>query len=146
MEILQCSPVEKWLYFLQHAEHSDAEELSELLGEAVFDEAVGVLKMISQSPEERQYYEARQKFLLDEEARMSGARQEGMEQGLELGRSEGMIAGIEKGTLAGKIQVLQQLLGDKETGTAAALTRMTVEELSIRVQRLQDRLRQRDQT
>jgi len=95
--------------------------------------------MISRTTDERQYYEARQKFLLDEEARMIGARNEGIEQGIARGRREG----IEQGTLAGKIQLLQQLLGDDETVTPE-LTRLPVTELSVQLTQLQDRLRRRD--
>ena len=37
--------------------------------------------MISQTPEDRQFYEARTKFLLHEEARLMHARLEGREEG-----------------------------------------------------------------
>jgi len=64
--------LEKWLYFLRHAEHWEAEDLATRLVEAEFREAAGVLEMISQSPEELQFYEARLKFLHD--ALQSGDR------------------------------------------------------------------------
>ena len=63
--------------------------------------------MVSQTPEERQFYEDRVKFLRDQNAQIQQARFEGMEEGLE--------KGIERGTLSGKIQLLQQLLGDSES-------------------------------
>ncbi|MEZ6061065.1 MAG: Rpn family recombination-promoting nuclease/putative transposase [Planctomycetaceae bacterium] len=138
-EIAQCSGLEKWLYFLMNAEFADPTELLALLGDPIFEEALGVLQMISRTPEERQYYDARQKFLLDEEARLLGARSEGLEQGIQQGRREG----IEQGMLAGKIQLLQQLLGESASETPE-LTSHSVAELTALLQQLQERLRQRD--
>ena len=61
----------------------EADELAEQLVDAEFREAAGVLEMISQSPEDRQFYEARMKFLHDEEARLIAARTEGEAKGRE---------------------------------------------------------------
>ena len=58
--------------------------------------------MISRSPEDRQFYEARQKFLHDEQARLMAARQEGRQEG----------------ELVGKIQLLEELLGAEPTALA----------------------------
>ena len=77
--------MEKWLYFLQHAEHLEPGELASRLGDPAYLDAVGVLEMISRSPEDRQFYDARQKFIHDEEGRLLAARQEGREEGLEEG-------------------------------------------------------------
>ncbi|HUG70159.1 MAG TPA: hypothetical protein VMM76_20590, partial [Pirellulaceae bacterium] len=87
-----------------------------------FREAAGVLEMISKSPEDRQFYEARMKFLHDEEARLIAAREEG--------------------SLVGKIQLLQQLLGDEESGTDELVQR-GAGELSKLLSELQSRLRSR---
>ena len=131
-------PLEKWLYFLKHAEHLDADELASQLVEAEFREAVGVLEMISKSPEDRQFYEARMKFLHDEEARLIAAREEGLAEGMEKGRQEGAA----QGTLAGKVQLLQELLGDPVV-RASELLRRTSDELSELLSELQERLRSR---
>ena len=58
--------------------------------------------MISRSPEDQQFYEARQKFLHDEQARLMAARQEGRQEG----------------ELVGKIQLLEELLGAEPTALA----------------------------
>ncbi len=110
----ELPPLERWLYFLQHAEELEADELSRLLVEAEYNEGVEVLEMISRSPEDRQFYEARLKFLHDEEARLIAARAEG--------KAEGKAEGREEGALAGKIQLLQQLLGDQEQSTTRFCT------------------------
>ena len=47
-----------------------AVELATRLGDAAYLDAVGVLEMISHSPEDRQFYDARQKFIHDEEGRL----------------------------------------------------------------------------
>ena len=125
------SPLERWLYFLRHAEDLEADELSRLLVEAEYNEAVEVLEMISRSPEDRQFYEARLKFLHDEEARLIAAR------------AEGKAEGLEAGALVGKIQLLQQLLGDQEQATAELLE-LGEDALSSMLETLQQRLRSRN--
>jgi hypothetical protein len=122
--------LEKWLYFLKHAEHLEAEQLAERLMDDAYCEAVGVLEMISKSPEDRQFYEARLKFLHDEQARLIAARE------------EGRAAGRAEGTLVGKIQMLQQLLEDEEVSTSALLQRTSLE-LDKLLSELQERLRAR---
>ncbi len=134
-EISQCSDKEKWLYFLVNAEYLEAAEISTLLPGPEFEEATGVLAMVSQTPDERQFYEDRLKFLRDQNAQIQQARFEGLEEGLE--------KGIERGTLSGKIQLLQQLLGDNELSTLD-LSRYSIAELSFQLQDLQNRLRTRD--
>lgn len=120
-------PLEKWLYFLKHAEHLDADELAEQLIDAEYREAAGVLEMISKSPEEQQFYEARMKFLHDNEGRLIAARQEGREEGLE------------KGSLVGRIQALQELLGD-EASSLDELSPRDQAELTSLLTDLQNRL------
>ena len=71
--------------------------------------------MISRSPEEQQLYEARMKFLHDNEGQLIAARREGREEGREEGRAEGRKEGREEGFLVGKIQGLRELLGDTES-------------------------------
>ena len=87
--------------------------------------------MISRSPEERRFYEARQKFLHDEEARLAAAREQG--------RNEG----IEQGAVIGKIQLLQQLLNAAEQ-PAKELGKLDQNALLNLLSDLQERLRSRD--
>jgi len=129
--VKELGPLEKWLYFLKRAEYWEADELAEQLVDAEFCEAAGVLDMISKSPEDRQFYESRMKFLHDAEARLIAAREEG--------REEGMERGAAKGSLAGKIQVLQSLLGDDES-RMQDLMQLGNDELSAILLELQERL------
>ena len=54
-----------------------------------FAEAAGVLEMISQTPEQLTFYNARLKFQRDEAARLAHATQEGEARGEARGRQEG---------------------------------------------------------
>lgn len=134
-EICHCSWKEKWLYFLKHAGHMDADELAACLPEPEFAEAIGVLTMISQTPEDRQFYEARTKFLRDEEARLMQARMEGREEGIDFGRKQG--------ALIGQIMMLRSLLGMDELSTSY-VNGLSLSELEALRDGLQTNLRSRD--
>ncbi len=88
--------------------------------------------MISKSPEDLQYYEDRSKYLRDERGKLLAAREEGREQGEQIG--------LAKGALAGKVQLLQELLGDMPT-TANELQSLSVDILATQFAELQQRLR-----
>ena len=124
------APLEKWLYFLKRAEYLEADELAEQLVDAEFREAAGVLEMISKSPEDREFYEARMKFLHDAEGRLIAARTEGREEGRE------------EGKIVGKIQTLQEILGDT-VANESDLLELDLGELSRQLSELQARLRSR---
>ncbi len=123
--------LERWLYFLQRAPHMEPEELAALLVEPEYLEAIEILQMISRSPEDRDLYEARMKFLNDQEAKLIAADQ------------AGEARGVEKGVLCGKIQLMQQLLGEPvdTTDDLAAFGRQHLEEMLVK---LQQRLRSRN--
>lgn len=127
-------PTEQWLYFFRRAGKSTAEELIARLPDPVFAEAIGVLEMIAQNPEERRLYNERLKMERDERARNLQARQEGLEEGFE--------QGIEKGELVGQVKLLQSLNGDPP-GTTQELLALGTERLLAMVRALQHRLRQR---
>lgn len=129
-------PIDKWAYLLKHASELEAAQLSDLLDENAFREAIGVLNMISKSEEELMLYEARLKAVRDEKAKLNYAHKEGREEGRKLGREEGR--------LAGRVQLLQELLGETQS-TDAELEVLTLPELTGLVNELQARLRTRDQ-
>jgi predicted transposase/invertase (TIGR01784 family) len=77
--------LDMWLYFLRHAEKMDSDNLPEKLrGYPLISQAVEELKMISQSPIERELYEARRKARMDFTSGMYGAKLEGREEGIKL--------------------------------------------------------------
>jgi len=56
-----ASPVERWCWFLRHAQELTTEQLTLLLPEKEFTEAAKVLDRIAQTPEQLQEYNARLK-------------------------------------------------------------------------------------
>jgi hypothetical protein len=136
------SPDEKWLFLFTHAGEMEPGELADLLVDPPYREAIGVLQMISNSPEDLEYYEARLKFLRDEEGKLEAAKIEGREEGEKLGIEKGEKLGIEKGELIGKVRMLQELLGDVPM-TVAELSAQELAALSGILDRLQHRLRSR---
>jgi predicted transposase/invertase (TIGR01784 family) len=147
-------PLERWAYFLRHADRYSAAELRDILSEAAFTEAIGVLEMIARNPEQRLAYDARLKFQRDEAARLEFARLEGermgreqgeavgREMGREEGREEGREVGREEGALIGKIQLLEELLS-LPLSDDHSLAKLNPQELAARVESLQRMLRER---
>jgi predicted transposase/invertase (TIGR01784 family) len=136
-------PLERWMFLLRNAERMEPQELANLLVDDAYQEAIGVLKMISHSPDEQLAYEARLQFMRDEEAKLIAARQEGFDEGaanLIAARQEGIDEGIEKGHWFGRIQTLQELLGETPLSNEALGTKSTAE-LQTLVSSLQARFR-----
>ena len=98
--------------------------------------------MIARTPRERQLYEARLKMERDAAAKLEYAKAEGLEEGLEKGREEGREEGRLQGEFAGRIRLLQQLLGLPESA-ANELVEMNIAQLSDLASRLQTQLRDR---
>jgi predicted transposase/invertase (TIGR01784 family) len=113
--VILNDPLSKWLYFLKYAKQLDSNELAEQLVDDEYREALGVLNMISQSPQDRQFYEARMKFLHDAEARLIFARSEGHAEGRAERQAEARTEGQTEGIVAAKIQFLQQDMSLDET-------------------------------
>jgi predicted transposase/invertase (TIGR01784 family) len=141
--IEELPPDEKWVYLFKYAAEVEPERLAELLRDPPYREAIGVLQMISQSPEDLQYYEDRLKFLRDEQGKLLAAKQEGEQLGLARGREEGREEGREQGKLAGKIQMIQELLGDAVDSDEALLSHDR-DTLTALLSDLQTRLRRRE--
>ncbi|MFM7038951.1 MAG: PD-(D/E)XK nuclease family transposase, partial [Planctomycetaceae bacterium] len=124
--LYNASPVERWCWFLRHAQELTTEQLNLLLPDKEFTEATKVLDMIAKTPEQLQEYNARLKAQRDEQARIIFGRQQGLEigeargieigeargeaRGIEIGEARGEARGIRKGMLQGQIVQLQQLL------------------------------------
>lgn len=114
----------KWAYFLQFAHQLTKEDVARRLVEPEFIEAAGVLEMISQTPEERRLYEAREKALRDEMSGRIDARNEGREEG----RIEGITEGFALGAVVERVRVWQELLHLTVQSTTE-LSALTLDEL-----------------
>ena len=127
---------EKWLYLFTRAAEVEPEKLAELLRDPPYREAIGVLQMISKSPEDFQYYEDRLKFLRDERGKLLAAEKDGEQRGLLKGREEG------KSAVVATIRMLQELLGDSLTPDVE-LNAQSLDALTTLAYNLQKRLRDR---
>lgn len=107
------TPLDRWLYFLRHAEQLDTEALPATLDQPEIHRAMGELQMLTQSDLERERYEARHKMQSDIITSLAEARDQGRAEGLEKGLEEGLEKGLEKGRaegLIGRIHFGQRLL------------------------------------
>jgi hypothetical protein len=136
--VCHALPAERWSYFLQNADKLTPEDIHRLFPDEEIAEAAGVLEMISQTPEQLMLYNARLKLQRDEEARIIQARLEGEARGEARGRLEGR----QEGFLAGRIVLLQELLGVRPS-TAEELMRYDDTQLHDLAEQLQHQLRSR---
>ena len=91
-----ATPIERWCWFLRHAQELTTEQVNQLLPDQEFTEAARVLEMISQTPEQLYEYNARVKAQRDEEARIIYAQQQGIEKGIEIGQLQGQILQLQQ--------------------------------------------------
>ena len=139
-------PLEKWIFFLKFASGFEVADLAQVLTDDPFREATEVLEMISETPEEREFYESRRRIFDSFEYQLGAARREALEEGLEkgekIGVEKGEKIGLEKGELVGMIRLLQGLLGDP-VSESSELYKLDRAELSKQIAELQERLRTR---
>jgi hypothetical protein len=119
---LIADPRDQWMYFFRRANGSSVDELLDRLPDPVFERAVGVLEMISRTPDQRRHYDARLKWELDENTRIQTA--------------------FEEGELFGKMRMLQNLLS-LPVSTDKELQLKTRTELETLATELQAQLRKR---
>ena len=122
-----ASEIKQWAFFLLFADRYEAQRLRELLPGIEFQQAISVVEAIAEKTEDRMMYDQRLKAQRDYQWGLDSARQEG----------------IEKGAVIGKIQILQELLGDESSSTAS-LRERTIGDLSTMLADLQQRLRSRE--
>ena len=97
----ESSPIkttlDRWTKFLKKAHRYDKTSFpDELKVEPAIEKAFSRLNTLSLDKEEREIYEARLKWLRDEDAALQKAHEKGIEQGFEQGMEQGMERGIEK--------------------------------------------------
>ncbi len=78
-----ATPLDRWLYFLRHAEQLEVDSLPAALDVPEIHRAMGELQMLSQSDLERERYEGRLKQQRDMRAALADACREGRRQGWE---------------------------------------------------------------
>lgn len=123
--------LDRWLYFLRHAEHLDADALPEPLNVPEVRWALGDLVMISQSDRERELYESRLKMRRDINTALAEADEAAETRGREKGRKEIQIA---------RIQSLQRLLRQEISPPESlqSLSFAELEDLAVQLERQLD--------
>lgn len=109
---------EKWCYFFKHS-HSP-EDMQALLrdNDSIINKAYDALSVHNWNDAELNFYDAVTKADLDNKARESQVRLEGLEAGMEKGlakgreegREEGMAKGMEKGIKEGELRIAKAML------------------------------------
>ncbi|MEI4680363.1 Rpn family recombination-promoting nuclease/putative transposase, partial [Bacillus cereus] len=73
----------------------------------MLQKAIHKWENMSQSSSFRLAYEAREKVLFDEQAKLAHAREVGIEEGMEKGKQVGKEEGLQEGIEKGKIQLIR---------------------------------------
>jgi predicted transposase/invertase (TIGR01784 family) len=141
--LYNSTPIERWCWFLCHAQELTTEQVSLLLPEQEFTEAARVLDMIAQTPEQLHEYNARLKAQRDEEARIIFAQQQGIEIGEARGIEIGEARGIRRGLLQGQILLLQQML-KLPTSTDEQFAACEIDQLTQMLTQLQQQFKNSD--
>ncbi|PRX35583.1 putative transposase/invertase (TIGR01784 family) [Orenia metallireducens] len=110
--------LDRWTEFLKRADQYDKDQIPSQLAEVEsIEKAIKVLDTIGLTKEEREVYEARLKWLRDEEMALKKAERKGMERGIERGIEKGIEkivkSMLEKGI--GVEEIIQMTDLDKES-------------------------------
>ncbi|MED3392408.1 Rpn family recombination-promoting nuclease/putative transposase, partial [Bacillus thuringiensis] len=100
----------RWLLLLpahedEHLTHT-LEDIA-MKQDPMLQKAIHKWENMSQSSSFRLAYEAREKVLFDEQAKLAHAREVGIEEGMEKGKQVGKEEGLQEGIEKGKIQLIQ---------------------------------------
>jgi len=123
----EATPLEQWAFFLLFADQYEPAQLRNLLPGVEFQQAVSMIEAIASKTEDRLMYDQREKAERDRQWLMEGMLTKGREEG------------VEKGIVVGKIQLLQQLLGE-EPDSKQRLLEHSTDELTSLLSGLQQRL------
>ncbi|MEH7038637.1 Rpn family recombination-promoting nuclease/putative transposase, partial [Bacillus pseudomycoides] len=103
----------RWMLLLPaHEDEYLTQTLEEIAmnQDPILQKAINKWENMSHDSSFRTAYEAREKLLLDEQAKLAHAREEGLEEGLEKGIQKGLQKGIQKGREEGIEQGKVQLI------------------------------------
>ncbi len=133
--VYNVTPMEQWAYFLANVETMAVEDVQRLFPDKVFQEAFGVLEMISETEAQLLAYHARMKQQYDEEGRLLQARLDG--------EATGEARGVEIGQIRGRVSLLQELLGLR-VWTAEEFAACDDAQLKVMSEQLEQKLRTRE--
>ena len=125
--------LERWLFWLLHADEYEPETLMKLLPEQAFQIATQTLNRISEITEDKQMYDAREKAIRDRQWAINASRSEG--------KVEGKIEGKIEGEMR-LIRSLEEILNQPASGESE-LAAKSLEELQAIAAKLQSKIRSR---
>ena len=129
-----------WLRLIKAEREEEIEMLATKIPE--IGEAYKVMKRLSQDEEMRLLYDSREKAIRDEQARLYGAREEGIEIGLEMGREVGLEEGLEIGREEAKREAVEVARNLLKMGFGAEQVMLVTTKLTIsEVEELQTELK-----
>jgi predicted transposase/invertase (TIGR01784 family) len=132
-ELETASLLDRWLYWLLHADQYDAQTLGSLFSQPEFQKATDSIDRIAKKTEDKAMYDTREKAIRDQQWILNAARREGREEGEIKGREEGEIK---------LIQTLQEILGGPVSDTAVFQGR-SLEQLRAMTEELRKKIQRR---
>ncbi|MDP1561923.1 MAG: PD-(D/E)XK nuclease family transposase [Pirellulaceae bacterium] len=130
----EASPLERWVFWLRHAQEYDVQELRELFPGNEFDVVNSLLLEISQQTKDKSMYDAQEKQRRD----LLWLQNIAIEEAEERGEARGEA----RGELKEKIRTLQEILG-LSVSTDSEIKNQTLEELQAQLADLQVRVKSR---
>ncbi|MFM8574048.1 MAG: Rpn family recombination-promoting nuclease/putative transposase [Pirellula sp.] len=144
-DLATASDLERWLFWLLHAEEYDTETLRKLFPEPPIVQATATIDRIARVTEDKIMYDAREKRLRDQRWLVNASVRQGLEDGRNEGRieghREGHREGFNLGSLLGVIKSFQRLLGLAQSSDEELMTKDPAElsamasELESQIQR-----------
>lgn len=118
-DLAQASLLDRWLFWLRHAQEFDSKTLRSLFPQPAFLKATDTIDRIARITEDKNMYDNREKRLRDQQWLMRvglvEGREKGRQEGLQEGRQEGRQEGIQIGETIGLIRFFQRHLGIEES-------------------------------
>jgi len=128
-DLPSASPLDRWIFWLLHAEEYDREGLLKLFPEQAFQMATRILTRISETTEDEQMYDSREKAIRDSQWALNASRNEG----------------IADGEIKGEIRLIRMLEDILQIPTSDEnnLAGKSLEELQVITLTLQSKVRSR---
>jgi predicted transposase/invertase (TIGR01784 family) len=116
--------VEKWTYFLTHADGAEGNDIVSALGDPVFEEAVEIMVEITRSEKMRHAYDMRKNYQHIIASYKRTGYEEGKAEGMADGKAEGIAQGLAEGKAEGKAEAL------RETARTMKARGMSIEDIA----------------
>jgi predicted transposase/invertase (TIGR01784 family) len=140
-ELAAGDMLDRWLYWLLHAQEYEPAALLELLPQPEIRQATETLARISRISEDKAMYDAREKAIRDRKWELNSAYREGKLEG----EAEGKLEGKLEGKIEGEIKLIRTLQGILciPVGEEEDLRGLSLQQLEALTGSLQEKIRSR---